>query len=531
METLLFVDHIFHTKTKSFDFLVKILQKRFIVKTVYVDPSARFDPSLLQDEADYVVLAQVDFLTPHFISQGKKVIVFQMFDGSNGLPDEHWALNRQARYINFSQTLHTRAVQLGCESLLVKYAPDPARLPAVTSYDSLRCFFWNRLPDSPINTQSVGRLLKGQIDSCHVHLPRDDAKVGSASVEDDFDCKVTTSNWFDSKAAFDEVLGSCNVFVAPRVAEGIGHAFLDAMARGMVVIAWDYPTHNEYISNWHNGILFNESVGSINLRDRTDLEKMGTLARVAIVNDYEQWQRDGDRINDFIASCPAAEVPQLPRCQDEIVKIIHAYRGGPDTYGAELRKRTLTVSMLSQWRDYARPPKTRTKVERAAVLALVFGKGNAKYFQRTGFSAAEELFTWTADTAATLGFPNTLLPNRIGAMRMQIRVRSLTRNDVEITVNGRSAAKIRTSSAWSTHEFVISPEANTTAGETIVGILCEKLVSPKNKDTRTLGVAIEHITIFSDARYALPAAVPTGFRRTIDRLAGLLPFSGSRDRR
>lgn len=528
METVLFVDHIFHVKTKSFDFLVKILQKRFIVKTVYVDPNSRFDPSILQDEADYVVLAQVDFITPHFISQGRKVIVFQMFDGSNGLPDEHWILNRQARYINFSQSLHTRAVQLGCESLLVKYAPDPARLPAVADYDSLRCFFWNRLPDSLINTQSVGKLLKGQLDSCHIHLPRDDGKVGSESVEDDFDCKVTTSNWFDSKAAFDDVLGTCNVFVAPRVAEGIGHAFLDAMARGMVVIAWDYSTHNEYISNWHNGILYNESVNHVNLRDRTDLVKIGTLARVAIENDYEQWQRDGDRINDFIESCPASEVPQLPRCRDEIVKIIHAYRGGPDTYGAELRKRTLTVSMLSQWRDYARPPKTRTKAERAAVFALVFGKGNAKYLQQTGFSTAEELFTWTTDTSATLAFPNTLLPDRIGAMRMQIKVRSLTRNDVEITLNGHSAAKIRASSLWSTHEFVISPESNTTTGETIIGIICEKLVSPKNKDTRRLGVAIEHIMIFSDSRYALPAAVTTKFGRTVGRLARLFPFSISR---
>ena len=57
-------------------------------------------------------------------------------------------------------------------------------------------------------------------------------------------------------------------------AEGIGHAFLEAMAEGMVVVANDAPTHSEYISHGLNGLLFsNRAALDIGLSS-----EMGNLA-------------------------------------------------------------------------------------------------------------------------------------------------------------------------------------------------------------------------------------------------------------
>ena len=51
-----------------------------------------------------------------------------------------------------------------------------------------------------------------------------------------------------------EFLSSCNIFIVPRMFEGIGLTFLEAMASGMFVISSDTPIMNEYISHKNNGV-------------------------------------------------------------------------------------------------------------------------------------------------------------------------------------------------------------------------------------------------------------------------------------
>ena len=51
-----------------------------------------------------------------------------------------------------------------------------------------------------------------------------------------------------------EHLSKCNIFIVPRLYEGIGLTFLEAMASGMVVLSSNFPTMNEYIQNNINGI-------------------------------------------------------------------------------------------------------------------------------------------------------------------------------------------------------------------------------------------------------------------------------------
>jgi glycosyltransferase involved in cell wall biosynthesis len=66
--------------------------------------------------------------------------------------------------------------------------------------------------------------------------------------------KVTTIA-AESRDEYLLATSAANVFLAPRAAEGIGLTFLEAMARGGAVIAYDAPTMNEYIRNGDNGIL------------------------------------------------------------------------------------------------------------------------------------------------------------------------------------------------------------------------------------------------------------------------------------
>jgi hypothetical protein len=124
---VLFVDHSFHQKTKSSSFFLEILERAFDVETLYFDPlEPRLDLSSCKDDIDVVVIWQLDFLAPAFVAIGKRVVVVPMYDGSANMPDLHWIISRQCRFINFSRRLHFEIERCGGNSKLVKYFPAPS---------------------------------------------------------------------------------------------------------------------------------------------------------------------------------------------------------------------------------------------------------------------------------------------------------------------------------------------------------------------------------------------------------------------
>jgi len=69
----------------------------------------------------------------------------------------------------------------------------------------------------------------------------------------------------DSQEKYLTLLKKSNIYIAPRKIEGIGISFLEAMSLGMVVIAYNNGTMNEYIKHNYNGYLFNSETRQINL--------------------------------------------------------------------------------------------------------------------------------------------------------------------------------------------------------------------------------------------------------------------------
>ena len=86
-------------------------------------------------------------------------------------------------------------------------------------------------------------------------------------------------------------LNQSNVYFAPRSAEGIGMAFLEAMARGQCVVSPDSPTMSEYIDHNISGLLYD-------LNDSETVEfssraEPGAAARLRIENGYHDWTTTG----------------------------------------------------------------------------------------------------------------------------------------------------------------------------------------------------------------------------------------------
>ena len=118
---------------------------------------------------------------------------------------------------------------------------------------------------------------------------------------------MITSTWFKDKQDFLDVLGNANVFFAPRLAEGIGQSFLEAMARGQCVVAPDNGTMNEYILHGVNGLLYDpEHPAPL---DFSRFAILGEAARQSVAAGYDRWLAAEDRLEEFILT-PSSEVYQ-----------------------------------------------------------------------------------------------------------------------------------------------------------------------------------------------------------------------------
>jgi hypothetical protein len=307
MKRLLFVDHAFHQTTRSADFFTQILDTAFDVQTWYLEPDRHPGHELLDAarEADIVLLWQKDFLAPLFLAMGKPVVVIPMFDGSGGMPDLHWLFAHRARFLNFSLTLHERIRMAGGSTMLLRYWPEPVAEELLPRFDQLNAFFWQRRPDHGIDFPTIDKLLGQAVDRLHVHDAADIPGSFTPRARADATYTLTRSTWFKDRAEYHRCLARANIFVAPRVAEGIGMALLEAMAAGKLVIAHGAPTNSEYVANWVNGILFHKDrPGPLNLHS-DDASRMARTAWRSVVDGRRQWLASHPAILDWIDTASA----------------------------------------------------------------------------------------------------------------------------------------------------------------------------------------------------------------------------------
>jgi hypothetical protein len=252
----LFVGHAYHAITKSSSFALEVLEQSFGPgDTLLINPddSGAIEKLCVLNFSNYkfVVLWQLDYLAMAFTDV-----------------ELHWKGLKKALLFNFSLYLHEIAGRVGCNTAFLKYAPQVPRNVSMERKGDKSVFFWERRPLSSLNFYSVLNLFEGRLEKIHVHQFPDSGQSTELTA-----CipgtTISYSTNFESSSDYLKLLDQFSYYVAPRLAEGIGFGFLEAMARGMVVIANDLPTHNEYIRNYRNGILFN-----LSRRDRIDLDSV-----------------------------------------------------------------------------------------------------------------------------------------------------------------------------------------------------------------------------------------------------------------
>ena len=109
---------------------------------------------------------------------------------------------------------------------------------------------------------------------------------------------ITTSTWFEDKADLNAHIARANIFFAPRQEEGIGQAFLEAMARGQCVVAPNHGTMNEYILPGVNGLLYDTK--NPKPLDFSDIAELGRQAKKTALLGRKRWEEAEQDLVQFV---------------------------------------------------------------------------------------------------------------------------------------------------------------------------------------------------------------------------------------
>jgi hypothetical protein len=303
MKKLLVIAHEFHQKTRSHDFLVRLLEPHYEVVQTFLAPGAtREDGSLAAFSGhEYAVVLCWQILPSRRALARIRcdhLVFFPMFDHSGRWGIEQWMPCRHMRIFSFSATMAWELRRWGFAAHPFQFFPDPGE--PLPPGDLGKAFFWNRT--ERINLRTVSRLLSGtNIHALHVHKVLDPGQ-SFIPIPPDAGSRfnIEYSDWFESRQLMSRKIAECALYFAPRTYEGIGMAFLEAMAMGRCVIAPDHPTMNEYITHGVTGFLYHPK------RPRPlvlgDIARIQRQTRDYMVAGYQRWQAEREGIVSLLES-------------------------------------------------------------------------------------------------------------------------------------------------------------------------------------------------------------------------------------
>jgi glycosyltransferase involved in cell wall biosynthesis len=310
MKKIAYIGHSFHQKTLSTKFLIELLEDYYKVDfywTLPMDCDRELD-SFNLNSTSYSAL--IFFQSIPEVKNLEKltcqnIIIIPMFDNDLSLSYSYWNIYYKYKFINFSKILWQKLSLLNfSDNLYIQYAPE-----VINTYNTQnkkvrkkpKIFFWPR--SEQINWKLMKEILDvKQIHSIHIHRievdPNKDYFFEMPSEEDIKKYNISFSSWFNNKKELLDKMADSDIFIAPRLFEGIGQTFLEAMALGKCVISPDLPTMNEYIQNEYNGILYDFTLPSkINL---DNFLQLGQSAQETIQKVHNKWQQDKYKIIDLI---------------------------------------------------------------------------------------------------------------------------------------------------------------------------------------------------------------------------------------
>lgn len=312
-----YVDHSYHQKTISTKFLVDILRDYGHEVDCYWDDSWRGGKSVAWDgvcnyDAVVMFMSMPDNGGQTFAGSHPNIVYIPMLD-QFGLWLKHltpitpfWTRFEGCKMLNFSYSVHCMSLSAGVISEFFRYYQPIPDASAVWD-GKLRGFFWIRR-ETDISWATIRSLIApGEFEYIHLHLANDpETTLDILPTEQEIkDYNIRFSKWFDNKEDFVKVQRDANVFFAPRMGEGIGQSFIEAMAYGQCVVVPDQGTMNEYVIHGVNGFTYDSKFPR--KLDYSQAREMGANARRSTIEGRLRWEQSTSQVVDFIIT-PSQEL-------------------------------------------------------------------------------------------------------------------------------------------------------------------------------------------------------------------------------
>ncbi len=257
--TLAFVDHSFHKKSHSGDFLRELLSTEFEIHD-YWDYSSEGGPTVSPDDInkhEYVFYLQVLSPFQELREIHIPIIWAPMYD-SVKFRWLYWKTISlfPIKIISFSQHLTEWCSKFDLDMYTAQYYMPPSDYRAPTGN---HFFFWYR---GDVSFDDIkGFINPDQVDRFVYRSNPDPTKKALKISEEDikkYKVEIIESS-FMPQEDYVKLLNQATIFIAPRKKEGIGMSFIEALSRGQCVIGWNTPTLNEYITDTVDGYLIDEA--------------------------------------------------------------------------------------------------------------------------------------------------------------------------------------------------------------------------------------------------------------------------------
>ena len=249
---LAFVDHNFHKKTKSSDFLREILNEEYELHNYWWTFSNR--SKLINSLVNYDDIFFHQSLIPFYDLQkirNKNLMWSPMYDN---LPMNwtYWKKisDLKIKILSFSKKISSQCLKYDCLKINLKYFKKPKKVEIINK-KKVNIFFWYRggfkLSDwiHVFDKKSINQI---------IYLDKPDPGKFSDDLDQEiiknFKIKRIILNTMKKKNThFLNYIKNCDVFVSPRKQEGIGMSFVEAIAQGKYIVSYNDATMNEYIYN------------------------------------------------------------------------------------------------------------------------------------------------------------------------------------------------------------------------------------------------------------------------------------------
>ena len=295
-----FIDHSFHKKTLCTVFLKELLSTEYELTELW-DESWKAGSNV---SVEY--LNKENFHTIFFFQRipplsyfknlnCRNIVWFPMYDQEEYRHYSSYVpyLGLNMKIFSFSKKLYDKLKKVDMDCYYYKYHLKPAAQISPND-EAKKVFFWMRTSDITwdIVKKLLGENYEGEIiikttsdPNCKIDLPSKE-DIGRYNIQ-------IVNNWLDREEYY-KLLSSCNIFIAPRQAEGIGMSFIEALSRGMCVIAPNNSTMNEYIIHGENGLLYDlKNPKELNLSNLAEMRK--NTAKTA-KEDQELWEKTKHKI-------------------------------------------------------------------------------------------------------------------------------------------------------------------------------------------------------------------------------------------